>query len=186
MLGEFLIFLGYTTAIFCLSNTWWVILTIEGINLIYGLARRTNWRKTLLGLGKILPFILLTFGFNVWLDTLENAIYITVKLVLVCQITLIYSQTTSVAKFAKMIATLLSPFKTWGLKPKEVELMICIAMSVIPAQRRNAKTTRSAMKAKNLKPGLKSMRSVAVRMMDGSLRQVKELDEAMRAKGVAE
>ena len=45
---------------------------------------------------QVLPFIIFTFVINCVLDNVINAIWIGVKLLLVCNITIIYSETTSI------------------------------------------------------------------------------------------
>ena len=50
---------------------------------------------------KAVPFILFTFTINCILDTFYNALWIGLKLFIVCNITIIYSETTSIIRFSR-------------------------------------------------------------------------------------
>ncbi len=179
MFVELLIFLIGVTAIFFLPNEWWVIAVSGIIIIVYSLARKTNYRKLISSLGNILPFVLLTFGFNWWLGDLREASFVALKLLLVCSATIIYTQTIRILDFTKEISkTFRSP------KVAELTMMICIAFSMIVILKRDLTETKIAVEAKGLKLNLRTARFIIIGLLTRSLRRVEQLDEALRAKGV--
>ena len=183
--ATFLVFLAYTTAIFFLPNSYALIMVLI-INLGLGIIWRIDWRKLGRSLFRILPFVLITVVFNVWLDTWENAVFVALKLLLVSQMTLSYAQTLTSLEFAKMLGKLLWPLSKIGVKTGEIELMVCIALSLMPILRDNVREMRGAVIAKGRKVDLSNMRYVVQKLAHDSFRRIDEIDAALIAKGVQE
>lgn len=181
---EFLLFFIYVTTIFFLSNAGCVISGACMITLAYCLLRRIKLAKVLQRIVSIMPFILLTFGFNALLDNLQSAVFIALKLLIVCCMTLTYSQTISVLEFARIISSLLSPLRRFGLNTDEVCLVICLAMSMIPILRREIIEIKYAMRAKGMNLNMRNTYYVITRLFIRSIRRVDELDMALRARGI--
>lgn len=108
---KFLDFLCYTTAIFFLPNTPWIILLL-GFHVLLMLVAKISWKRVTNKTLKILPFILFTFVINGLLDEWKTAIWISIKLWLVCQITVIYSETTSIMRCSRNDLHTLHTLKT--------------------------------------------------------------------------
>ena len=113
-------------------------------------------KKTITNLFKIAPFVLLTFLINCWLDTYINALWMAVKLLLVCNITFIYSQTTTTAQVAKTVKKLCTPLKVFKINPEIVEVLVAIALSILPIMRKEYIEVKEACKAKNIPINLKN------------------------------
>lgn len=94
---KFLLFIIYATIIFFLPNNekmLWLIV----IHIIWMILAKTNIKKAITNLLGFLPFILFTVILNCVLDYYMNAIWLGIKLLLVCNITFIYARTTTIGR----------------------------------------------------------------------------------------
>lgn len=80
-----------------MPNNKYILIAII-INLLLMIFSKTNIKKLLNSTTSFLPFIIFTFFINCILDDFTNAFWIAVKLIIVCNITVIYSNTTSVMR----------------------------------------------------------------------------------------
>ena len=94
---KFLIFIIYSTSIFFMPNNVF-ILSFFILNLVILFISKLKPKKILKKSMQILPFIIFTFLINCILDNINNAIWIGIKLFIVCNITIIYSETTSITR----------------------------------------------------------------------------------------
>ena len=94
---KFLAFLCYATSIFFIPNNI-VILLACLVNIAIIFLAKINIKLIIKNLAIFLPFILFTVIINCVLDYYINAIWVGIKLLLVCNITFIYSKTTTVRK----------------------------------------------------------------------------------------
>lgn len=94
---RFLIFIAYSTSVFFVPNNY-IIVSLVMINICTMLVARTHIRNIICNTLKILPFIILTFLFNWLLDDINNAVWIGVKLLIVCNMTMVYASTTSIMR----------------------------------------------------------------------------------------
>lgn len=93
---KFLLFILYSTCIFFLPNN--VIFIFIIINFITIIISEIPIRKIIKSTLKIFPFIVFTFVINFVLDDCINAFWIGIKLLIVCNITIIYSNTTTIVR----------------------------------------------------------------------------------------
>lgn len=97
---KFLLFITYSTSIFFLPNSM-IILFFILLNILMMIIAKVNIKKVISKTLIILPFIIFTFLINWLLDNLNNALWIGIKLFVVCNITIIYSETTSIARSSR-------------------------------------------------------------------------------------
>ena len=97
---KFVIFIVYATTIFFLPNNIFILLCFV-LNLFVIILARLSLKKAIINTFKIFPFILFTFIINIFLDSFINALWVGIKLIIVCNATFIYSQTTTVARTCK-------------------------------------------------------------------------------------
>jgi len=94
---EFLEFILYSTSVFFFPNNK-IIFIFAIINLIINFISKVSiikvWKSTL----NIFPFIIFTFLINFLLDEFYYAMWIAIKLIIVCNITIIYSNTTTIIR----------------------------------------------------------------------------------------
>lgn len=93
---KFLLFILYSTCIFLVPNN--LISIFITINLITIIISKIPIRKIIKSTLKIFPFIVFTFLINWVLDDFINAFWIGIKLLIVCNITIIYSNTISIVR----------------------------------------------------------------------------------------
>lgn len=93
----FLLFILYSTAIFFMPNNSTILITVS-INMIIMLIVKAKLKENIKNVIKFLPFILFTVIINYILDNLIKAIWLGIKLLLVCNITYVYSKTTTISR----------------------------------------------------------------------------------------
>lgn len=179
---EFLIFLIYATIIFIIPNNL-LLLCPLAINITLLIITKTNLKKAIKNLLKFMPFILLTFVINCLLDTYINAIWMALKLLLVCNITFIYSQTTTTTQIAKTVKKICTPLKLLKINPEEIEVLVAISLSMLPVLKKEYFEVREACKAKNIKFNIKNMKVILSKSLTSFLQRVSEIDEALVEKG---
>lgn len=130
-----------------------------------------------------MPFILFTMAFNWWLDSWEAAVWIGLKLLIVCNATMIYGAITTVSSVAALLAKLCVPLRPLGIQPEEVHILVSISLMVIPLLRKNLQEMREACKAKNLRWNFSTAKIILQKLGWVLIRQVNQLEEALLAKG---
>lgn len=97
---KFLLFILYSTSIFFLPNNSIIVLCILFNFIIIGI-NKISIKRTALKCMKFIPFIILTLIFNCLMGSYIDALWIAVKLLIVCNITMIYSETTSITRSSR-------------------------------------------------------------------------------------
>lgn len=97
---KFLLFIIYSTSIFFLPNNHFILLFVM-FNLLIMFLNKIQPKKVLDKSLQVLPFIVFTFIINCILDNFFNALWIGIKLLIVCNITIVYSETTSIARYSR-------------------------------------------------------------------------------------
>lgn len=181
----FLSFILYSSFIFFINNNIFLI-GILLFNILAMACFRVNLRDALRNLCKILPFILLTVVINLVLSTYEYAIIVDIKLILVCNITYTYSRTTTVKGVANTVKVLCMPLKLFKINPEEIELLVCIALSMIPILRREFNQLKDACIAKGIDVNVQNMKIILTKFMGSLMKRVNEIEEAVMEKGYGE
>lgn len=179
---KFLAFLIYSTVIFFLPNSKTILIPIC-INLFAMIILRKKAKSIMSTTLKVLPFILFTFTINCWLDTYINAIWIGIKLLIVCNMTVIYSRTTSVNGVAETIKLLCTPLKIFGVNTDDIKIMVCISLSMIPILKKDLNETRDACKAKNMRLNLRNTKYIIASFFITLLKRVNQIEDSLIAKG---
>ena len=179
---KFLMFIIYATTIFFLPNHIYILACFI-INLAIILLCKLSLKKAIFNTLKIVPFVLFTFIINLFLDSFIFALWIGIKLLIVCNTTFIYSQTTTVANLAKTIRLLCTPLKLFKVNTEEIEVMVCISLSLLPAIRNDLTELKNACKAKNIDINLKNAKYILSKFLLSLIKRVNQIDEAMIEKG---
>ena len=178
----FILFLLYATAIFLIPNNIFLLCPLV-INITLWIITKSNVKKTIQNLLKIFPFILFTFLINCWLDTYVNALWMAAKLLLVCNITFLYGQTTTITYVAKTVKKLCTPLRLFRINPEEIEVLVAIALSILPIMKKEYFEVREACKAKDIPINLKNSKMILSKILMSYLKRVNEIDEALVEKG---
>lgn len=179
---QFLLFLIYATVIFIIPNSILILVPLV-INIILLIVTKTSLKNAIKNLAKFLPFVLLTFVINCWLDTYINAIWMAIKLLLVCNITYIYSRTTTTSEIAQTVEKVCTPLKIFKINPEEIKILVAISLSMIPILKREVIEIKEACKAKNIKFNIKNIKIILSKLLTSFLKRVSQIDEALIEKG---
>lgn len=179
--AKFLLFILYTTSIFFLPNDLIFIAII--LNIFVWILSKTNLKKVTSKTLKILPFVIFTFLINVLLDDVINAIWMAVKLIVVCNITIIYSETTSIFSIAETIEVLCMPLKIFKINTEEIKIMVCVSLSMIPILLKDLSEVKESCRARNIEFNIKNTKIILTKFFMSVIKRVNDLEEALRAKG---
>ena len=109
---KFLLFIAYSSVIFFLPNNKIIPLFIL-FNLFIMIIAKVHLKNVISKSMVILPFIIFTFIINCIIDNISNATWIAVKLFIVCNITIIYSETTSITRYSGNDKDIMHSFKVF-------------------------------------------------------------------------
>ena len=179
---KFLLFVTYATCIFFLPNNKFIMLLVV-LNLCIMLISKLHLKEVMTTSIHVLPFIIFTFIINYMLDNFYNALWIGVKLFIVCNITIVYSETTNVLGIAETIKTICYPLKLFKVNTDDIKVMICISLSVIPILKKDLYELKEACKAKKITLNLKNIKIVLVKFFLSLILRVNEIEESLIAKG---
>lgn len=183
---KFILFLIYTVGIFFIKN--YIILGIIAIfNIVLMLTIKINIKNAVNNLIKLFPFILFTVVINIFFANLNFAILIGIRLILVCNLSYTFSKTMTYTEFGDMIEKLVYPFKIFGVNPKEIGLVITIALSFMPIMKNEFGQMRNVLKVKGIKPTnfnlLKNLNLIFKPFFISVLQRLNEIEMTLKAKG---
>lgn len=181
----FIIFVLYASFIFFI-DTKLLLLVVFLLNLLAMIVLKIKVGEAIQNIVKWLPFILLTVLINCLLSNYEYALLIAVKLILVCNATYIYSKTTTVRGIAHTIKSLCMPLKWLNVNPDDMELLVCISLSMLPILKREYFQLREACVAKGMALNIKNSKVVLTKLMISVMKRVNEIEESMIEKGYGE
>ena len=183
---KFTLFLIYTVGIFFIKN--YIILGIIAIfNISIMLTIKINIKTAINNLIKLLPFILFTIVINILFADLNFGILIGIRLILVCNLSYIFSKTMTYTEFGDVIEKLMYPFKIFGVNPKEVSLVITIALSFMPIMKNEFEQMKNVLKVKGIKPTnfnlLKNLSLIFKPFFVSVLQRLNKIEMSLKAKG---
>ena len=178
---KILLFLAYTVSIFLVKHDMFAVIVL-GINLLITLALKISIKEEIGNLLGVILFVIFTAAINIIVVDLK----IGVKLILVCNITYIFSKITSYTELAEALEKIFSVFKFTKINPKNVSLMICIAIAFIPTISRQIKQVRDSLKAKGITINIKNWSLVFEPVTISLLKRVDEIESSLRAKAYQE
>jgi len=182
---KLILFLVYTISIFLVKHDMFAVIVL-GINLLLTIALKISIKEEIGNLLGISIFVILTASINAILVDIQTGIMIGVKLLLVCNITYIFSKIMNYTELAEAIEKILSIFKVLKVNPKNIGIMICICISFIPTIRKQIKQVRSALKAKGVKLNLKNSGLIFEPVVISLLKRVDEIESSLKAKAYQE
>jgi len=185
-LVKFILFLIYVIGIFFISNYIVLgIITILNLLLIY--LNKINLKKTIINLIKLLPFILFTGLINLLFANLKDAILITIRLILVCNISYIFSKTITYLEFANVIEKIFYPLKIFKINPKEISLIVMIALSFMPIMKDELFEMKNVIKIKGIKLNkinlIKNINLIFKPFFVSVLQRINEIEMVLKVKG---
>ena len=183
---KFILFLIYVIGIFFIDN-YYILAGICLFNVLLILITKINIKKAIINLIKLLPFILFTSLINLILIDVKSTILITVRLILVCNISYIFSKTITYLEFADIIEKLFYPLKIFKINPKEISLIVTIALSFMPIMKDELFQIKNVLKVKGINSTkinlIKNMNLVFKPFFISVLQRINEMEYSLKSKG---
>ncbi len=183
---KFLVFICYSILIFFINN-YIVLGIITIINAILIVILKLNFKDVIKKLLKLFVFIGFTIIINIIVESIDYAILIAIKLLLICNITYIFSKTITYMEFAEVIEKIFYPLKIFKIDSKNVGLIICISIAFIPILQKELEELKNALKIKGFKINLinilKNINIISKPFFISILRKVNELENSLAIKG---
>lgn len=130
------------------------------------------------------------FGFKIYSDALFQTLYITIRLVLMINITTLLTATTKPMDMTIAIEDLLTPFKVFHVPAHDIAMMISIALRFIPTlleeseRIMKAQTSRGVdLEEGSFKEKIMAILSLIVPLFVSSFQRADDLANAMEARG---
>lgn len=175
-------FLIYTSGIFFIKNIF-ALLGILALNICLMISLKVPLKQAILNIYKYSFVIFITFIFNILFGYFENAFWISFRLILVCNICFIFSYKMGFSKIILALEKLFYPLKIFHINPKDITLMINIAITSIPVFIRNISQTLTAMEAKGLKRySIKSLKYTSKLLLFSIFKKTNEIELTLKVK----
>lgn len=178
---KFLLFLIYTVSIFLVKPYQFTLIVI-GINILLTLLLKISIKEEITNILGVIAFIIFTAVINVIIVDVPTGITIGIKLLLVCNITYIFSRKITYIELAEAIEKLFSIFKFIKINPKNISIMICICICFIPIIKQQIKQVRDALKVKGVKLNLKNSRLMFEPIIISLLKRIDEIESSLKSK----
>lgn len=183
---KFIFFLTYVILIFFVKSNIALIGALA-IDIILIIAYKINLKNLINNITKIFIFVLITAIINAFVVNINYAITIGIKLILVCIMTYIFSKMLSYMEFATVIEDLAHPLKLLGVNPKDLGLIITIAISFIPILREELERIKYVLLVKGFKINtiniIKNMNIVFKPLFVSIMERLNEIEYSLKAKG---
>ena len=183
---KFVFFLTYVFFIFFVKSNIALIGALA-IDITLIIVHKINLKSLIDNLIKISTFVLITAIINAFVVDINYAIIIGIKLILVCIMTYIFSKMLSYMEFATVIEDLVYPLKLLGVNPKDLGLLITIAISFIPILREELERIKYVLLVKGFKVNtiniIKNMNIVFKPLFVSIMERINEIEYSLRAKG---
>lgn len=182
---QFIIFLIYVTTIFLVHNKL-MILAFTIINLILMLVFKIDIRKLIKSIKSFFIVVLFTAFINMLMINFGYGLNIGIKLLLVCHVTCIFSQKVTYMSLAEAIEKLFTPIKVIGVNPKDVSLLVCIALSFIPILKDEIFQIKNSLKSKGFKLNLINIKLIFKPFFISLLKRVNDIELSLKSKAYQE
>ena len=179
---KFLGFILYATFIFFIEINY-LLFVVFVINMLMMIGLKIKVMGAIENVIKVLPFIALTVVVNAILSNYQYAILIAMKFMLVCNVTYIYAKTTTVRGIATTIKNLCIPLKLFKINPEDLELLVCISLSMLPILKNEYSQLKEACIAKGVAMNVSNIKIILTKWMVSIMKRVNEIEESMLEKG---
>ena len=177
---QFIIFIIYTILTFYLRKSLIIIMII---NLIAMYIFRINLKKAISNIIGISFIVFITTAINALVINLQTGILIGIRLVLVCNTTYIFSQKFSYMDLAKAIEQLFFFMEIFGINPKDISLIVCIAIAFVPILKHEISGIKSSLKSKGFKLTITKLHLLLQPLFISIFKKISQIEEALIAKG---
>lgn len=182
---KLLLFLAYTISIFIVKQDIFAVIVL-GINLFLTVILKISIKEEIGNLLGISIFVIITAIINAIFVDIKTGIMIGIKLLLVTNITYIFSKILNYTELAEALEKIFSIFKVLKINSKNISIMICICISFIPTIKKQIKQVKSALKAKGMKLNIKNSGLIFEPVVISLLKRVEEIESSLKAKAYQE
>lgn len=183
---RFLLFIIYTALIFCI-NDYRIITLFIIINLILMIIEKIRLKEAGKNLVKLSPFILVVVVINMISNTIQNAAVIGIRLMLVFNITYIFTKNLTPGQLSNSIENILAPLKIFKVNTKDIGIMISIAIAFIPILKDETEKIKYSLQSKGFDTRginmLKNMKLLLVPLIVSILKRVDHIENGLKSKG---
>lgn len=180
------LFVLYTLVVFWISN-YYILFSLVLINVILSMIFKVSFIKSLRYFKTILPLVIFTVLINIYFIGFENALLIGIRLLIVCNITYVFSVIMKPMYLAKAITGLLLPLKLFKINTNDIALMITITISFIPILSDEYLSIKKCLISRNYPVTLKRVvfepQIFLINFIDSIFRRIDELENTLKAKG---
>lgn len=186
---KFILFLIYSVGVFFIED-YIILALIVMFNIVLMIIANINLKSAFSNTIKLLPFILFTIAINTIFSDLKFSILIGIRLILIRNLTYIFSKNISYMEFAGVIEKMVYPLKIFGINPEEIGLIVIIALSFIPIIKNEFEQIRNVLKVKGIKPTtfnlLKNLGLIFKPFLISVMQRLNEIEMSLKAKGYQE
>ena len=186
---KFILFLIYSVGVFFIED-YMILALIVMFNIVLTIISNINLKDALNNTIKLLPFILFTVAINTIFADLKFSILIGIRLILIRNLTYIFSKNISYMEFARVIEKMVYPLKIFGINPEEIGLIVIIALSFIPIIKNEFEQIRNVLKVKGIEPTtfnlLKNLGLIFKPFLISVMQRLNEIEMSLKAKGYQE
>ncbi len=183
---EFLLFLAYTVFVFFIKS-YSIILLLAIFNIILMIILKENIKDAFILVLKLMPFIIFTSVINMIITGISYGILIGLRLILVCNMTYIFSKKMTPQRLEYVIETLLKPLKIIKIDSREIGIMLCIGIAFIPIIQREISQIKYSLNAKGFKINLinviKRPNYILAPLITSVIKRVGEIENSLLSKG---
>ncbi len=186
---KFTLFLIYTIGIFFINN-YITHGAIAIFNIILMVILKINLKNAINNMIELSLFIVFTVIINIIFADLEFATLIGIRLILICNFSYIFSKTISNTEIGEVIEKLVYLLKIFKINPKEIGLLVTIAISFIPIMKDEFSQIKNILKVKGIRPTklnlLKNLNLIFRPFLVSVLQRLNEIEMSLKAKGYQE
>ncbi len=183
---KLVIFLLYTVVIFVIES--YLILTILAfINILLMILLKIDIKKAVKNLISIAVFIIFATIINLILIDFNYAMLIAYRLLIICNITYVFSKILSPIGLAKVIEKISYPLKIFNVDPKDIGMIVCISIVSIPIIINEIKNIITSLKSKGFDTRIINLFRHAnllfVPLFTLLLKRINEMEDSIKSKG---
>ncbi len=182
----FIAFLIYASAIFFIKN-YYLLEIVFAVNLILMIVFNVGYKKTTIFLIKLLPFITFTGVINTILGGIYLGMLISIRLILVCQVTYIFSERMTPKKIQYAVEKILIPLKLFKINTKEIGIIVAISISFIPIIQKEIQNLKYSLTSKgfqmNFRNVIKRPNIIIAPLITSVIKRTAEIEESLISRG---
>jgi len=183
---EFILFILYTILVFFVKE-YYLLAIIAGVNIVVMIILKVNLKNAIISILKLFPVIIFTSLINIWISGISFGMLVGIRLILVCNITYIFSKKMTFSELQYVIEILLKPLKIINIDSKEIGIMLCIGIAFIPIIQREIEGIKYSLKAKGFNLNVRNIISkpnyILVPLITGVIKRIGEIEYSLSSKG---